>query len=175
MLIRRATEADIGGVEGLYDEIHSAEEAGALTTGWIRNVYPVRETAQLALKRNDLFVLEETGQICGAGIINNIQADCYQGAAWKYEAADDRVCVLHTLVISPAHSGKGYGSAFLAYYEQYALESGCTALRIDTNAKNKTARSMYRKRGYEEVGIVPTCFQGIPDVQLVLLEKDLIK
>ena len=173
MLIRRAANGDIDAVERLYDAIHTAEEAGALTTGWIRGVYPSRETAQMAQMREELFVLEESGELCGAGIINNTQADCYQGAAWKYEAPDNRVCVLHTLVISPAHAGKGFGSAFLEFYEQYARESGCTALRIDTNAKNTAARIMYGKRGYEEVGIVPTCFQGIPDVQLVLLEKSL--
>ena len=31
----------------------------------------------------------------------------------------------------------------------------------------------YKKLGYKEIGIVPTEFNGIPDVQLVLLEKHL--
>ena len=44
-------------------------------------------------------------------------------------------------------------------------------LRIDTNARNVAARAMYKKLGYKEIGIVPTVFNGIPDVQLVLLEK----
>lgn len=174
MLIRRAADADLDAVEKLYDEIHTAEEAGILTTGWIRNVYPVRDTARAAIKRKELFVLEEAGQIWGAGIINNTQADCYQWGKWKYAALDEQVCVLHTLVISPTHAGKGYGSAFLEFYEQYARETGCAALRMDTNVKNKTARNLYRKRGYEEVGVVPTCFQGIPNVQLVLMEKRLM-
>lgn len=30
---------------------------------------------------------------------------------------------------------------------------------------------MYQKLGYEERGIVPCVFNGIPDVQLVCLEK----
>ena len=30
---------------------------------------------------------------------------------------------------------------------------------------------MYNKLGYKEVDIVPTVFNGIPDVNLVLLEK----
>ena len=44
---------------------------------------------------------------------------------------------------------------------------------MDTNAKNETARAMYRKLGYRETGVVPTVFNGIPDVRLVLLEKHL--
>lgn len=171
MIIRRANMQDIDAVEGLYDAIHTAEENGKQTIGWIRGVYPVRATAEDALRRNDLFVLEDAGAICGAGIINQTQVDVYRQGNWKYEAPDDQVCVLHTLVISPDRAGRGYGRTFIAYYEQFAAEHGCAELRFDTNAKNTAARSMYKKHGYTEIGIVPTVFNGIPDVQLVLLEK----
>ena len=171
MIIRRANMQDIDAVEGLYDAIHTAEENGKQTIGWIRGVYPMRATAEDALRRNDLFVLEDAGAICGAGIINKTQVDVYRQGNWKYEAPDDQVCVLHTLVISPDRAGRGYGRTFIAYYEQFAAEHGCTELRIDTNAENTAARSMYKKHGYTEIGIVPTVFNGIPDVQLVLLEK----
>ena len=33
------------------------EEKGLTTTGWIRNIYPTRKTAEDALERNDLFVM----------------------------------------------------------------------------------------------------------------------
>ena len=62
---------------------------------------------------------------------------------------------------------------FVTAYEQYALEKGCSYLRMDTNAVNQTARILYRHLGYEEIGIVPCVFNGIPDVQLVCLEKKL--
>ena len=47
-------------------------------------------------------------------------------------------------------------------------------LRLDTNERNDRAREMYRKLGYKEIGIVPTVFNGIPNVNLVLLEKRII-
>ena len=81
--------------------------------------------------------------------------------------------MLHTLVISPKAAGKGYGSAFVKFYERWAAEHHLPELRMDTNAKNAVARAMYRKLGYEEIAIVPTVFNGIPDVDLVLLEKNL--
>ena len=49
----------------------------------------------------------------------------------------------------------------------------CTELRIDTNQRNTRARKLYKSLGYEEIGIVSCVFNGIPDVQLVCLEKDL--
>lgn len=171
MIIRKATIDDIDAVEQLYNAIHTAEENGQQTIGWIRGVYPVRATAENALKREDLFVLEDNGELCGAGIINQVQVDSYRQGNWKYNAADEEVCVLHTLVISPDHAGKGYGRAFLTYYETYALEHGCPELRIDTNARNTAARAMYKKHGYSEIGIIPTDFNGIEGIELVLLEK----
>ncbi len=175
MMIRKATEHDIDAVEQVYDAAHTAEEHGRQTIGWIRGVYPVRETAQKALMRDDLFVLEDGGCIYGTGIINKIQVDSYQQGKWKYNVVDDQVCVLHTLVISPDSAGKGYGKKFIEYYETYALENGCVELRMDTNARNTVAREMYKKYGYTEIGIVSTEFYGISGVNLVLLEKYLGK
>ena len=76
-------------------------------------------------------------------------------------------------MISPRAKGKGYGSAFVRFYEQYAEEHGWRELRIDTNARNLKARKLYHRLGYEEIGIVPTAFNGIPGIDLVLLEKTL--
>ena len=172
-MIRKAEAKDLDAVENLFRDIHQAEESGTVTTGWRKGIYPTGATARAALARNDLFVLEEDGRILGSGIINQLQEDAYRGAGWKHQQPDDRVCVLHTLVISPAAQGKGYGRAFVRFYEAYALEHGWTELRIDTNERNRTARAMYGRYGYQEIGIVPTTFNGIPGVNLVLLEKSL--
>lgn len=56
-MVRKATIHDLDAVEKLYDDIHTAEEAGTQTIGWVRGVYPVRATAEAALERDDLFVL----------------------------------------------------------------------------------------------------------------------
>ena len=48
-------------------------------------------------------------------------------------------------------------------------------LRMDTNEKNAAARSLYRKLGCREAGAVPCVFNGIPNVNLILLEKELRK
>ena len=172
-MIRKAVYSDLDAVADIYEEIHHAEEAGEFTTGWIRGVYPVKATAEEALKRNDLFVLENDGVILGSGIINKNQVDVYQGAPWEYKAEACQVCVLHTLTISPRVGRKGLGKQFVGFYESYALENGCCELRIDTNEKNRTARKMYSRLGYKEIAIVPTVFNGIPNVNLVLLEKHL--
>lgn len=131
MNIRKATAADIDGIEKIYDDIHTAEERGEQTIGWIRGVYPVRATAEAGLQRGDLYVMEEDGELLGTAIINDIQVDVYKGGKWDCEAADDEVCVLHTLVISPYAKDRDCGRTFVKFYEDYALQHGRHELRID--------------------------------------------
>ncbi len=173
MNIRKASFDDIPAICTIYEEIHTAEESGALTIGWARGVYPTEDTANASLHRGDMFVLEEDGEIFGSAIINQIQVDVYADASWNHSAREDQVMVLHTLVISPRGQKRGYGKAFVAFYEDYARQSGCTCLRMDTNQKNTGARKLYAGLGYQEIGIVPCTFNGIEGVGLVLLEKHL--
>ena len=171
MVIRKATKHDLDGIAAVYEAIHDEEEVGHAEIGWVRGVYPTRETAKASMERGDLFVLEEAGTILGAAIINQIQVDRYAGMPWAHAVPDDRVCVLHTLVIHPKVSGKGYGTAFVRFYEDYAMRSGWPELRLDTNARNRSARALYARLGYTEVGSAQTVFNGIPGVELVMLEK----
>lgn len=173
MTIRKSIPSDFPAVAAIYEAIHTAEEAGLATIGWVRGVYPTERTASDALERGDLFVQEDGGAIVGAAIINQSQCDGYETANWEYPAQDSDVMVLHTLVINPAAAHRGFGRAFVGFYEQYARERGCKYLRMDTNERNVRARAMYQKLGYCEIGIIPTTFNGIKGVNLVLLEKAL--
>ncbi|MDD6143824.1 MAG: GNAT family N-acetyltransferase [bacterium] len=170
-MIRKAQAADISAIAAIYEDIHTQEEQGALTIGWQRGVYPTQATAQAALARDDLYVLEEDGAVLAAAIINHVQVDVYANVPWQHEASGDQVLVLHTLVVSPDAMSCGLGKQFVAFYEETAHQLGCTVLRMDTNARNTRARAFYQKTGYREAGIVPCVFNGLEGVQLVCLEK----
>lgn len=170
-MIRKATKSDLDAVSEIYAQIHDWEQSGRLSIGWLPGVYPVRATAQAALDRDDLFVYEDSGRVLASAILNREQVDVYAQCHWKYEAADSEILVMHTLTVSPTESKRGIGRQFAAFYEAYARNAGCRVLRLDTNAKNTVARRFYAKLGYSEAGIVPCYFNGIPGVNLVLLEK----
>lgn len=173
MIIRKAEARDLDAIESIYNKILLKEEEGEVTTGWERGIYPKRETAEAALKRNDMFVMEDDGYIVGSGIINKEQVDVYAKAKWKFAAKDSEVMVLHTLAIDPDKSGMGYGKKFIEFYEDYAREKGCKYLRMDTNEKNKAARSLYTKLGFNEIDCLPCIFNGLDGVNLILFEKKL--
>lgn len=173
MIFRKAKFEDIDEIATIYEKIHTREENGELRIGWKRGVYPIKETAVAALERGDLFVCVLEKRVVASAIINRTQVDVYRFGDWRFSKEEDGIMVLHTLTVSPDDAKQGIGKAFVAFYENYAKENGCTALRMDTNEINAVARGFYKKLGFREAGIVPCRFNGIPNVKLVLLEKSL--
>ena len=170
---RKAKETEIDRIWEIYLENHIEEENGRAVIGWNRDIYPVRQTAEDAWNRDELFVLEDETGVMGTAIINHEQVDVYHLGKWQYDVLDYEIMVLHTLVISTKASKKGYGKQFVDFYEQYALNHGCPYLRLDTNERNVRARKLYQKLGYQEIGIVPCVFHSMPDINMVLIEKKL--
>lgn len=170
-MFRKATWSDLDAISSIYDAIHDHEEAGLSTTGWVRSIYPTRQTAEQSIRAEDMFVLEENGKVLAAARINQTQGEEYRKVAWSCAVKDRKVMVLHTLVVSPDAAGQGLGSRFVGFYEDYAARQGCPYLRMDTNERNTAARALYQKLGYTEVSIVPCVFNGIEGVMLVCLEK----
>lgn len=170
-MIRKADWRDMPSVVEIYDHILTEQEEGRISVGWVRGVYPTEHTVEDAIKMQELFVDEEDGHILAAARINQMQMPEYSTASWRYQVPSNEIMVLHTLVVEPKISGNGCGKRFVKFYEAYALDHGCRYLRMDTNELNQAARSLYRKLGYQEIGIIPCVFNGIPNVRLVCLEK----
>ena len=170
-MFRKAEPKDLEAIAAIYDRIHDHEEAGKTTIGWIRSIYPTRATAQASIEVGDMYVEEVDGVVVAAAKINQEQVPEYANAQWQWEAPEDKILVLHTLVVDPEKGRGGYGKAFVAFYEDMARTMGCPYLRMDTNVRNVIARALYKGLGYTEVGIVDCQFNGIPGVQLVCLEK----
>ena len=170
-MFRKAEPRDLDAIAAIYDHIHDNEEAGKTTIGWIRSIYPTRATAQSSIEIGDMYVEEVDGVVVAAAKINQEQVPEYANAQWQWEAPEEKILVLHTLVVDPEKGRGGYGKAFVAFYEDMARNMGCPYLRMDTNVRNVIARQLYKGLGYAEVGIVDCQFNGIPGVQLVCLEK----
>lgn len=172
MLIRKANLSDIEQITEMYNKIHTIEEAGKTAIGWVRTVYPTRFTAQSCIADGDLFVAKDGGRVVASVCINRNQAPEYRDVPFT-PANESEVMVLHTLAVDPDCQGMGYGSKMVEFYEDYARHHGCRFLRLDTNATNLKARQFYINHGFKEVATVPYHFEGIPNLNIVCLEKAL--
>ena len=113
-MIRLASINDIERIVEIYEHIHDVEENNEAIIGWDRNVYSTKDTAIEGIACTEMFV-----------------EDCL----WEYEANEEEVMVLHTLVVDPKIKGHGYGKDFVKFYEEYTLAKNCNYLRIDTQEK----------------------------------------
>ena len=78
-MFRKATEKDLDQITELYSDVHTEEEAGNTTIGWIRSIYPTRITVETAFAADDLFVEVDDEKIVAVARINQEQVDVYGG------------------------------------------------------------------------------------------------
>lgn len=171
--IRKAkTIEDVESVSNIYDKIHQQEEAGIVSIGWNRKIYPIRATALHALENETLFVMCINDRVVASAIIDQRQLECYSTVEWHYAADENKVGVLHTLVVHPDFSRQGLGKAFIMFFESYCRDLGYNVVRLDTQVKNTRPYNLYPKLGYRLAGIKLVSFQNLSNmVDLAMFEK----
>lgn len=174
MIVRKAKYEDIKEIGRIYNAIHDEIEAGRYKMKWVRNLYPTVAWAEQHYDIGDLYVMEDDNDIVATGVINHNPLPEYFDGKWYQPQDYSKVLILHSLVVDAGKMKRGYGKAFVEYFEQLGKATGCERLRLDTQAMDMPARNLYRKLGFEEVDFVPCQFQGITDIELVLIEKILI-
>ena len=79
-MFRKAVPGDLDQIAAIYDAIHTEEETGRATIGWIRAIYPTRQTAADAIQAGDMYVAEEEGRIVASAKIDQTQVPEYADA-----------------------------------------------------------------------------------------------
>ena len=77
-IIRKGTIQDILHITRIYENILEQEEQGTVTTGWVRGIYPTKQTALDALKAEELFVMLQEKTVVAAARINQVQMPAYK-------------------------------------------------------------------------------------------------
>lgn len=173
-MIRLAVEGDLPAIGGIYEEILDREEnLPAPETNWQRGKYPTVDHARRALEAGSLWVCGAEGAVCGSFILNGEQLPEYSLIPWQFAAEEDRVAVIHTLVVSPRWFGRGKAREMVAFCEEEARRRGKTVMRLDTPETNTPAVRMYPRLGYSLAGATEFFFQGFIHEVLNCYEKEL--
>lgn len=162
--IEKGTEKDIDEIAGLYDEVNDFLEKGTNYPGWKKGIYPVREDAVHGLGQDCLFVVRLKDKIVGSVILSHEPEHGYEKVTWWYEGSYELIYVIHTLVVHPDYLKLGIGRRLLRFAEEYGIENGMKAIRLDVNERNIPAISLYEDCGYQYVARVDLGYgaYGIP-------------
>lgn len=170
-MIRKATAADLPGVDAIYNAILDREEQGPVYTNWQRGKYPTIDTARAALEAGTLYVGEEGGALWGVVNLNGEQLPEYDAIPWSIPARRDQVGVIHTLCIHPDWSGRGLARELAAFCEAECRRQGKTVIRLDTWEGNLPANRLYPSIGYRYAGAAEFFFMGFIHETLNCYEK----
>lgn len=161
MIIRQAAIEDLDDIEKGYQEHFAYEKKYGAYTVFQEGIYPTRKVAETALQNESLYVCEENGDILGSIIINRQQPDEYKKIEWISKVSDEKVQVIHLLMVRPDAVGKGIGSFLVNYAVDIAKQYSCAVVRLDTGEQNIPAASLYKKMGFRLAATLPMKVGGV--------------
>lgn len=100
------------------------------------------EFARKNLERGFVYAIEQDGEIVCA-------------ALFYYYFQTETAAYLDLLATAPGYSGRGYAGQVMDAIEAAAKQAGMTEFHLHTNDTNKSALSLYSKRGYEIIKTEP--------------------
>ena len=114
------------------------------------SIYPSKEDFLNDIQKKSLFVGILDQDISVVFTINKECDEQYQNGSWSYPDAEYRI--IHRLCVDPKYQNQGIAKEVLDHIENELRQRGVEAIRLDVFCNNPYALSLYRNKGYEEVG-----------------------
>ena len=153
IVVRIATENDIDTIEHLYNDLNDFLEIHENYPCWKKGVYPIREDAEEALVKGNLYVAIIDGKVAGTVVYSDEQEKAYREVKWQIEF-EVSVITICKLAVHPKYFGRGVGNALLDYAVFVGEERSAKAIRLDVYEENLPAIRLYEKCGFKDMGLV---------------------
>ena len=129
--------------------------------------YPSKQSFIDDINNEDLFVLKHGDKIIGC-VCASLDMDAfYKQITWN--TSSKKNIYLHRLAIHPDHQGQGFAQYIIKFIENFARESGCLSVRLDTFSQNKKNNHLYSKLGYKKLAKI--YFRNQSDMPFYCYEK----
>jgi [ribosomal protein S18]-alanine N-acetyltransferase len=151
--LRPMTRADLAGVIALEHELFTDDP-------WSDEMF-ADEVAQPPESR--LYLVAEAGP----------ERDLAGYAGMMFVPGGVQADVL-TIGVHPEYWGQGIGSALLGSILGEARRRGCAEVFLEVRADNPRAHGLYRRRGFEEIGIRRGYYQP-SGTDAIVMRKDLLR
>jgi predicted GNAT family N-acyltransferase len=151
MKMRTACRNDLDAVHALITACTRVLQARGIDQ-W-GDEYPTRDMIAANIEAGKVYACEVGNEL--AAVIT-VGAEGSSGAhadiPWRGEEAS--ALYLNQLAVDPKRQGQGLGNFCMTFAEKLAERRGARSLRLDAHVKNTPLRPWYRRRGYEERGLV---------------------
>ena len=114
------------------------------------DLYPTKEDFLNDIHKKTLFVGILDQHISVVFTINKECSEQYQNGSWKYLNTEYRI--IHRLCVDSQYQNRGIAKETLDHIENELSRAGVESIRLDVFCNNPFALSLYRNKGYEEVG-----------------------
>ena len=114
-------------------------------------IYPDEKTIISDIEKQELYLLEDEGVLCGIIVLNEYQEPQYKNIDWKYQG---KTLVVHRLAIEPSCQRKGYATMLMRFAYMLAKEEHYENIRLDAFINNPAAVRLYEKLEYRKAGIL---------------------
>lgn len=112
------------------------------------DTYPLVSDYQKDLRREELYVYQESEAILAVCTISKRGHEEYDQIAWT---AHDFALTIKRLAVNPNARGKGIADQFFQFAEKVARELGTSHLTTDTFAENQYAQQLFKRNGFNFV------------------------
>lgn len=153
-MIRKSTTNDIDELEALYNDLNDHLANTVNYPGWIKHIYPVRETAIQGIEEGSLFVSVINKKIAGSVILNHTPEEAYKGVNWLIKADYKDILVVRTLVVHPDFMNQGIAHNLMSFAKEYGISQKIKSIRLDVSVNNSVAIFLYEKLGYKYIDTV---------------------
>ena len=124
-------------------------------------IFPSVEGLTNATNNGVLYVRDDDGDITGMIVFDKIQPPEFANINWHTPAPDDAVAVIHMVNTRPRAYRKGIAKSLVDFAADWARENGCTVLRSECGSQNLPAVLMFKRFGFERVGVSSIKVSGV--------------
>lgn len=150
----KANPSHLDALAQFYSDLHDHLGRTVNHPGWVKDVYPTRETAEEGIRDDGLYLLKKDGEIAASVILRHTPEPAYHGAAWLTPDDYARITVIYTFAVHPAHLHQGVGRRLMQHVVETARAAGDHALRLDVYELNLPAIRLYESCGFRHTGTV---------------------
>lgn len=149
-MIRHAKIRDIPDILALTGQCATALQRQGIYQ-WNAH-YPSEGAFRSDVEREELWVLEQEGELIGTIVLSSLMDSEYQDIQWLTPDGNNRY--VHRLAVHPRLQGKGYARELMDFAEGKAAGEGAVSIRLDTFSQNLRNQRFYEARGYQRLGNV---------------------